>query len=184
MPKVINASISSSQVPASSINAASRARCKSWLIRHVVLPIRMRMRLPLMLMPIVVIMLVLLCMNRVLEMHRVLRVLSLLDQVGRVLDVLFLEDLLIDRLVLQRLADHLLMHLLVFVNDVQERLFRFRMLAIVHGRPVDFARFNVRACNMRLLARTVLAILRRTLVGVEQDGGGLPTILLVDLLAR
>lgn len=155
----------------------------SRLIRYIMLPVRMRMRLSLMLMlvSIIVIMLVLLCMSRVLEVHRMVR---MLGQVGRVLDVLFLELFLVNRLLLQGFVDHLLMHFLVFVDYVQERLLGFGVLVIMHSRAVGLPGLSVRACNMRLLARTMLATLRRTLVGIEQDGGGLPTFLLADLLAR
>ena len=127
----------------------------------------------LMLVSILVIMLLLLCMDWVLRMLRRIR---------RLLDML-LRYLLIDPLLLQSLADHLLVHLLVFVDDVQQHLLDLSMLVVVGSRAIDLSRLCMRARNVRLLAGTVFAVLRRALVGVKQDGSGLPTFLLADLLA-
>lgn len=100
------------------------------------------------------------------------------------LDVLLFLVLLLGRLLLQCLADQLLIHLLILVNDMQERLLRLGMFVIVVCRSVNRAWLHVRARNVRLLAGAVLAILRGSLVCVEQHSCGLPTFTLTDLLAR
>lgn len=55
------------------------------------------------------------------------------------LDVLLFLVLLLGRLLLQCLRDQLLMHLLILVNDMQERLLRLGMLVIVVCRSVNRA---------------------------------------------
>jgi len=141
------------------------------------LPVRTRLRHSLALVGLFVAMIALM----LLDLNRRC-VVSFLSKIGRMLYMLFRRYWHLHRL--QRFTDQSLMLLLILVDDMQKRLLSLRRLVVVRMSrcAIDFTRLGVKTGNVRLLARSVLALFRRTLVRVQQRRGGLFVLLLSDLL--